>query len=261
VVPDFVNQPLSAFSLAGQVALVTGGGRGIGAVIARTFAAAGADVVISSRTESQLVETAELIRGTGRRVEPIVADVTDEAQVAAMVERSMSAFGRIDILVNNAGRISGWKRVLDMTRAEWDDALATNLTSAFLVSRAVAPHMLAAGRGAIVSTGSISGRRGQKTMANYGAAKAALTNLTKSLAVEWAPAIRVNCIAAGVINWDDAGMFETAEQVTRFAKRTKLGRLGTREDVALAALYLCSGAGAWVTGTTLDLNGGEWMGA
>jgi 7-alpha-hydroxysteroid dehydrogenase len=253
--------PLRAFSLEGRVAVVTGGGRGIGRQIALTFAAAGADLVLAARSREHLMETAEAIERSGRRALVAPTDVTREDEVAALAARTMEAFGRVDILVNNAGG-GKWRRMLDMSLEDWEGTLRTNLTSTFLCSRAFAPAMLQQGKGVLLSVASISGRRGQKSMAHYGAAKAAVMNLVKSMAVEWAPQIRANAIAAGVVLSEEVeARFASGpdEERRRFERRTLLGRMGTLEDCALAALYLCSDASAWVTGVTLDLNGGEWL--
>lgn len=255
---EAVPLPSEAFRLQGRVALITGGGRGIGREIARTFAATGAHVVLAARSAEHLEATAAEIQAMGGRALPIPADVTREDQVKGVVERALAEFGRIDILVNNAGG-GKWRRLLEMGLEQWDDTVRTNLTSAFLCSRAVAPGMLERG-GVILSIASISGRRGQKSMAHYGAAKAGLMNLTKSMAVEWAPKIRANAIAAGVILSEEVrARFTSDEERQRFERRTLLGRMGSLQDVALSALFLVSDASAWITGLTLDLNGGEWL--
>lgn len=171
----------------------------------------------------------------------------------------MTAYDRVDILVNNAGD-SQWRRTVEMSLDEWDAMIRTNLTSAFLCSREFARPMLKQGKGVLLSVASVSGRRGQKSMAHYGAAKAGLINFTKSVAMEWAPKIRVNAIAAGVVLTEkNLSRFTSDEERQRFAQRTLLGRLGSLEDIASAALYLCSDASGWVTGITLDVNGGEWL--
>ena len=189
---------LSPIDFSGKVAIVTGGGSGIGAVTAMMLAEAGADVVISGRKLLPLEAAAGKIRAaTGRRVLPVPTDVRNAEQCAAMVAAAIAAFGRIDVLINNAGK--GWHAPLrKMPANAWDKDLALNLNAAFYCAQAAYPHLAASGNGAIVNISSLAGVNGTMGVGAYSAAKAGLQQFTRVASAEWGPqGIRVNCVAPG----------------------------------------------------------------
>ncbi|HAN27657.1 MAG TPA: short-chain dehydrogenase, partial [Haliea salexigens] len=223
---------LDRFRLDGQVALITGAGRGIGAATALAYADAGADVAISARTLSELESVAEKVRARGRRALVVTCDVTSAEQRAALVEATLAEFGRLDILVNNAG---GWgpKPALETTDDDFDACFHFNVTSAFSLSRLSVPHMVAtAGKGAIVNISSVAGSLPQAGFAAYGTGKAALSWLTRALAQDFAPKVRVNGIGVGATVTTALENFMTPEMEQTMSARTPLARLGEAEDIA-----------------------------
>lgn len=247
---------LDRFRLDGQVAIVTGSGRGIGAGTAIAFADAGADVVISARTEAQMEATAEKVRERGRRALIVPCDVFDKQQRAHLIDRTLDEFGRLDILVNNAG---GWppKPTLSMSEDEFDKCFHFNVTTAFAMTRLAVPKMAeTAGGGAIVNISSVAGRFNARGFAGYGTAKAALSFLTKNLAQDFAPKIRVNGIAVGSILTEALEGFMTPEFERQMIAKTPMRRLGQVEDIAACALFLASPAASYVTGEIYGVNGG-----
>jgi len=251
-----MNNILDRFRLDDQVAIVTGSGRGIGAGTAIAFADAGADVVVSARTVSQLEETAEKIRARGRRALVVECDVLDPEQRAHLVDRAFDEFGRLDILVNNAG---GWppKPTLSTSEDEFDACFRFNVTSAFAMTRLAVPRMVEnAGTGAIVNISSVAGRFNARGFAAYGTAKSALAFLTGSLAQDFAPKVRVNGIAVGSILTDALSRFMTDEFEQQMLAKTPMARLGQVEDIAACAPYLAAPASSYVTGEIYGVNGG-----
>ena len=243
------------FALDGKVAIVTGASRGIGAAVARTFAEAGADVVVASRTESQLELVADEVRALGRRAVAVPCDVNDLDAVADLAERAVAELGRIDVVVNNAGGTMP-RPLLDTSPGYLERAFHFNVTTAFALIKASAPQLLEH-RGSVVNISSAIGRLRDRGMLAYGTAKAALTHLTRLAAADLAPKVRVNAIAVGStatsaldIVLEDEAMY--AEMV----RRTPLRRLGDPTDIALGALYLASPAAGWVTGKVLEIDGG-----
>ena len=246
---------LDRFRLTDRVALVTGAGRGIGQAIALAFAEVGADVVCAARTETEIETTAARVRGFGRRALPVRCDVTDPAQLEEVVGRTMADFGRIDLLVNNAGGFPPMP-FLDTDLPSWEWCLRFNLTSAFLLTRACLPHMLARDGGAVLNISSAAGRIVRKGFAAYGTVKAALSFMTRQLAAEFAPRVRVNALAVGAVDTSALRPFLTDEIRMQMEAMTPMRRIGSAEDVALAALWLCSPAGGWVTGKVVEVDGG-----
>jgi len=247
-----------ALRLDGKVAIVTGGGGGLGSLAARAFAAAGADVAVVGRTAEKLRAVEDAIRGAGRRAAAIVADVTRSADVNRMVEQAVGAFGRVDILLNNAG-VTSPKTVVELTDDDWHRIMDTSATGAFYCSRAVAPVMMRQREGCIISVGSILSARGMAQRAAYSAAKAAVMNLTRALALELGPhGIRVNAIAPTVIITDlNRELVRTQPELYQAVlDRTPLGRLGAPEDIAGALVFLASPAARFITGQTLFVDGG-----
>ncbi len=248
---------LDKFKVTDNVAIVTGAGRGIGRGIALALAEAGADVVCAARSVDQLEDTAEQIRERGRRALVVPTDVTERAQLEALVEAAMAEFGRIDILVNNAG---GWppQPLLRTSERAFEQAFRFNVTSAFLMTRFVVPHMVeTAGGGAIVNISSRAGSMVQAGFTSYGTAKAALSFMTKMMAPELAPKIRVNAIEVGGVETDALATVLTDESIRReLESNTPMRRVGQVEDIAAAALYLVSPAASWVTGKIFEVDGG-----
>lgn len=240
----------------GRAAIVTGGGRGIGRGIALAFAEAGADVACAARTESELEETAGLVRAMGRRALVVRTDVTVRADLEKLVARTKEQFGRIDVVVNNAG---GWppSSTLRTTETSFEEAFRFNLLSAFLLSQLAIPHMLEHGGGVILNVSSALSHLVEKPFVVYGTCKAALNHMTRLMAYELAPKIRVNAIACGAVETAPLAAFISMGDLRqKMEALTPAGRIGTPEDIASAALYLCSPAGEWVTGKVFEVDGG-----
>lgn len=248
---------LDRFKLTDRVAIVTGAGRGIGRGIALAFAEAGADVIAAARTASDIDATAEAVELLGRRALAVPTDVTITADLQQLVDSALDEFGRIDVLVNNAGG-TGPRAALDTSETYFENALRFNVTQAFLLTKLVVPAMVdTAGGGAVVNISSRSGDMVMQSFAAYAAGKAALNMLTRDLAVEFAPKVRVNAIGTGGIATESLEVVLTNEALRdEFERNTPMGRPGTVEDVAACALYLASPASAWVTGKIFQVDGG-----
>jgi len=247
--------------LTAQRAIVTGASTGIGRAIAIALARAGADVAIhygSSRKEAE--ETARAVESHGRRAVLVQADFRDPTAAGKAVEAAVQALGApIDILVNNAGSLVGRSAVEEMDAELWQEVIALNLSSVFFVTKAALPHL---GDGArIVNVSSVAARHGGGPGAfAYAAAKGGVMTLTRGLAKELASRnIRVNAIAPGVIETPFHDKFSTPELLETFRKGIPLGRLGTSEECAGAVLYLVSPLASYVTGQSIDINGGQWF--
>ncbi len=248
------------FSLKDNVAIVTGGSKGIGRAIAFAFAEAGASVALAARGEEDLAQTAKEIEAAGGQAIPVVTDVTDPAQVEALVNKTVSAFGTVDILVNNAGA-APFLSTIDQIRLEgFEKYFRVNFMSAVYCSKAVARILLPKGSGSVLNVASVAGYIASPGLTYYSGAKAAMINLTKTLAREWAASgIRVNAVAPG---WVETEMNERArEQTPEFVRATTaaipLGRWGQPEDVAAAAVFLSSPAASFITGAVLVIDGGQ----
>ena len=246
--------------MEGKKTIVTGASRGLGRAIALAFAREGADVLVNyAKREEQAKEVAAAIEGCGRRAVVHRADVSDPTQVQAMVGAALAAFGRVDVLVNNAG-ITMPKGPLETSEAEWDRVLAVNLRSVFLCSRAVVEGMMAQGGGRIINIASTAGQTGSLSGPAYCAAKAGVLGLTKCLARSLAPHnILVNAIAPAMIDTEIL-YWRTPEQWKETLASIPLKRLGDPGDLAEAAVFLASSGGNFITGATLDVNGGLYMG-
>jgi 7-alpha-hydroxysteroid dehydrogenase len=238
-----------------QVAIVTGAGRGIGRGIALAFAEMGADVVCAARSEGEIEETAAKARSFGRRALAVRCDVNEPADLERVVAETMKRFGRIDQLVNNAGGYPPMS-FLDTELSSWEWCVKFNLTSAFILSRACIPHMLAGQGGAILNISSAAGRIVRKGFVAYGTVKAALSFMTRQLGAEFAPKIRVNALAVGAVDTSALRPFLNDEIRSQMESMTPMRKIGSVEDVALAALWLCSPAGGWVTGKVVEVDGG-----
>lgn len=244
--------------LAGQAALITGAGRGIGAAIARELALAGCDVAMVDVDLPAMSEVAAAIRAGERRVLTLEADVTSIAAAEECVGATHRAFGRLDILVCNAG-ITRDAMVWKMTEAAWDEVLSVNLKGCFTYCRAAAPVLRARGRGRIVTIASINGLRGKAGQSNYAASKAGVVALTNSLARELGPSgVTANCVAPGFIR---TGMTDRLppDIVDVALAETALGRLGEPEDVARVVRFLCSDAARHITGAVIRVDGGQYL--
>jgi 7-alpha-hydroxysteroid dehydrogenase len=247
---------LERFLLTDRVAIVTGAGRGIGAAIAHTFADAGADVVITSRTKDELEAVAAGVRATGRRAVVVPCDVSETENLAALVDRAMTELGRIDVVVNNVGGTFP-RPFLDTSERMFERAFHFNVTTAFTLSRLAAPHLLAGDGGSIVNIGSAIGRLRDRGFIAYGTAKAAMAHMTRLMAADLAPRVRVNAIAVGSVATSalETVLHDDAIRDEMVAK-TPLRRLGQPDDIALGALWLASPAGSYVTGKVIEIDGG-----
>lgn len=248
------------FDLPDRVAIVTGGGRGIGREIVRTLAKAGAHIAIAEYDPKTAEDAAEEVRGLGRKALSVQTDVTDPNSVEAMVKKVLSEFDHIDILVNNAG-IAVNVPSETATVEEWNRVLNVNLYGVIWCSTAVGRHMLERKQGSIVSIASMSGSIVNKPQpqAGYNVSKAGVIMLTKSLAAEWADrGVRVNCVSPGYIGTDmlNRGMKDFPDWGKVWVEMTPMGHIGTPTDVAHAVWYLASDAAAYATGTDLIVDGG-----
>lgn len=247
---------LDEFRLTDKVALVTGAGRGIGAETARTFAAAGADVVLAARTESQLEEVAEDIRAEGRRALVVPCDVSKEENLHALMEATAAEFGGVDIVVNNAGG-SMPQALMDTSVKAFEGAFHFNVTTAFVLTQLAVPHMAGRENTSVVNISSAIGRVTGRGYAAYGTAKGALSHMTRLTAADLAPSIRVNAIAVGSVQTSALEVVMDDETIVNaMVDATPLKRLGQPRDIALGALWLASPAGSWVTGKIIEIDGG-----
>ncbi len=251
--------PLDLLDLTGRVAIVTGGGTGIGAATARMLAEHGADVAIAARTESDLERTSEAVeRATGRRCLAVPTDVKDETQVTRLVQQTVGELGRVDILVNNAGgtRMGPLK---DLPTKAWDAGFDLNVRSAYFATREVGPYFMGQSSGAIVNISSGAGLTGVRGGAHYASAKAALQMFTRVTAGEWGRyGVRANCLAVGGITservleaWDRARIDPQS-----IARGVALRRTGQPREVAAAILFLASDAASYISGQTIAVDGG-----
>jgi 7-alpha-hydroxysteroid dehydrogenase len=247
---------LERFRLDGQVGVVTGAGRGIGAAAAVGLAQAGADVVVSARTEDQLREVAAKVEEAGRRALVIPADLDDLDAVASLAGAANEEFGRLDIVVNNVGGTMP-RPFLDTSPRFLERAFHFNVSTAHALTRAAVPLMLETGGGAVVGISSAMGRTQARGFVAYGTAKAALAHYTRLAATDLAPRIRVNAIAVGSVATSALEVVLTDDDLRRrMEEATPLRRIGEPEDIAAAVVYLCSDAGSYVTGKVIEVDGG-----
>ncbi len=247
---------LDRFRLDQKVAIVTGASRGLGEGIALALAEAGADVVCAARTPEAIETVATKIRAFGRRALVVPCDVMQREQIENLAERAFHEFGHVDIVVNNAGG-GPYKPALRTSVSDFEDTLRFNLTSTFLLTRLIVPRMLEAGGGSILNISSALGHLCERGFVAYGTAKAGLAHMTKLLAFEFAPKVRVNALAVGSVETPALAPFlADAKMRNKMVQATPLKRIGTPEDIALAALYLSSPAASWVTGKVFEIDGG-----
>lgn len=243
--------------LAGRVALVTGGGRGLGRAFSTALAAAGADLAITSRSSLAGTEIEAELESQGRRVLLLEADVTERGAADQLVAATVEQLGRLDIVLNNAG-VALEMPALDIEDDDWDRVIDTNLSGAFRVARAAGRHLTAQESGKVINVASMTGLRGSPHLAAYCASKAGLINLTRALALEWARyGVQVNALAPGYAETDiNADLRADQEQFARILKRVPAKRMARAEEVAAAAVYLASPAADYVTGSVLVIDGG-----
>jgi 7-alpha-hydroxysteroid dehydrogenase len=248
---------LDRFRLDDKVAVITGGGRGLGAAIALAFAEAGADVLIASRTQSQLEAVAEQVRAVGRRARVVAADLAHPEATAELAGQAVEAFGRLDIVVNNVGGTMP-NTLLTTSTKELKDAFTFNVATAHALTIAAVPLMLEySGGGSIINITSTMGRLPGRGFAAYGTAKAALSHYTRLAALDLCPRIRVNAIAPGSILTSALDVVASNDELRApMEKATPMRRLGDPVDIAAAAVYLASPAGSFLTGKTLEVDGG-----
>lgn len=250
---------VNAFSLEGKAALITGGGRGIGAVIARVFAESGAAVAVGARTNTQVEAVAADIRDAGGTTVAITADLSDADGLPQVIAQTVSELGGLDILVNNAG--GGTSPAFVDTRIEHlETAFHMNVAVPFELARLAVPHLLERPGSSILNMSSLGARKAARGYLAYHVAKAALAHMTRLMAADLGPRIRVNALLPGPVETPALrSVIESRmpELQDLLISKTRMRRLGTPEDVAHAALYLASPAASWMTGVLLDINGGE----
>lgn len=246
---------LKAFKLEGQVAVVTGAGAGIGRAIAELFAKAGAKVVVSDLKAEAAQEVVDIIQKSGGVATTVACNVTEDSARRYLVEQALDAFGKITILVNNAG--GGGSKPFNMPLETFIWAYQLNVFSVFHLCQLCAPHMTAAGGGAILNISSMAGENKNRNMASYSSSKAAESHLTRNIAFDLGPQnIRVNAIAPGAVKTDALATVLTPEIEKAMLKNTPMTRLGEPNDIAYGALFLCSPAANWISGQVLTISGG-----
>ena len=248
---------LERLRLDGQVAIVTGMGRGVGRGVANVLSEAGAAIVGSARTASEVEASAAAIRATGGKAVAVPGDVTKLEDNARLVQAALDEFGRIDIVINNAGGGGGFKPLMQVDEDEFRRVFDLNATSAFMITKLAMPHLLKSGRGSVVNISSGAGRFGVRGLTPYSVAKGGLDQLTRAMAQEFAPKVRVNAIALGSVLTDALRRnFEAIPGLeARMAGMVPLHRMGDVEDIGLCALYLCS-QGCYATGAVFQVDGG-----
>jgi len=247
-----------SFDLKGKSAIVTGSGRGIGRTIAEGLAQAGADVVLTARTETEVLAAAQEIRlATGRRTLGLTCDVTDKSSIDSVVRQTLESFGQIDILINNAGT-NIRHSAFELNEEEWDFVVDTNLKSVFLMSQAVGKHMVERKSGRIVNIASAASKLTLAFSSAYGPSKAAVVHLTRQLANEWARfGVTVNAISPWFIRTSlNAKALDDPDNRKLIEERTPMGRYGLLEEMVAPVLFFCSEGSGYITGQNLFVDGG-----
>jgi 2-deoxy-D-gluconate 3-dehydrogenase len=249
----------ASFDLTGRNALVTGASRGIGAAVAVALARAGADVALNSRNPEALEKVAASVGELGRRALVLPADVTDVDAVRAMVDGAIGGLGHLDVVVNNAGGTAFMVPFTQLRFAGWEKVMRLNVESVVHVLQAVAPHLLDRGRGSVVNVASVAGLGATPALTPYGASKAALISLTRSLAVEWASAgVRVNALCPGWTATElNRNLWEDERASAGLIATIPMGQWGRAEEMAGPAVFLASDASSFMTGQVLVVDGGQ----
>ncbi len=249
---------LARFKLDGRVAIVTGASKGIGAAIARALAEAGASVVVSSRKQDAVDEVARQIEAAGGRAIGFAANAGQGADLARLVDHTVATFGSIDVVVNNAAANPAFGPLLGATDELFDKVMSVNLRGPLTLSRLAHPHLVQGGHGSVINVASVEGVRPSEGLAVYSASKAALINLTASMAREWgADGVRANAICPGLIQTKfSSAIWQEERTRDAFLKHVPSGRMGQPEDIAGLALFLASDAGAYCTGSVYVADGG-----
>ncbi len=250
---------MSLFDLTGKTAFVTGASRGIGRAMAAALADAGADVAVVARTAAGLADVADDVTAAGRRAVIIPADVTDEASVTAAVGTAIDELGHVDIVINNAGGSNFMVGFRDLRISGWEKLIRLNLTSAVYVCHAFADHLLGRGSGSVINVASVAGVASAPLLTPYGAAKAGLISLTKSLAVEWAGSgVRVNALCPGWTATElNRNLWEDPQAGPATVATVPMRRWARAEEMAGPAVFLASDAASYLTGQTIVVDGGQ----
>lgn len=250
---------MTAFELTGKKAFVTGASRGIGRIIAVALAAAGADVAIAARSQEGLAETARAVTDLGRKAFVFPLDVTRQDDVTAAVRESIRLLGQLDIVVNNAGGMNFMVPFLDMRISGWEKIMRLNLDSTIYVCQAAGAHMRERGSGSVINVASVAGMSGTPGLIPYGASKAAVISVTKTLAVEWAQAgIRVNALCPGWTATDlNRDLWDGPDGGQATVANVPMRRWGRPEEMAGPAVFLASDASSYMTGQVLVVDGGQ----
>jgi NAD(P)-dependent dehydrogenase (short-subunit alcohol dehydrogenase family) len=250
---------MSLFELTGKKAFVTGASRGIGQAIALAFAEAGADVALVARSADGLAETASQVKAVGRQAVVVPADVTSQEEVAAAVSQAIEQLGYVDTVVNNAGGSNFMVGFADLRLSGWDKLMRLNLSSAVYVCHAFAGHLLDRGEGSVINVASVAGVASAPLISPYGAAKAALISLSKTLAVEWGgQGIRVNALCPGWTATElNRTLWEDPQAGPATIANVPMGRWGRAEEMAGPAVFLASDASSYMTGQVLVVDGGQ----
>jgi NAD(P)-dependent dehydrogenase (short-subunit alcohol dehydrogenase family) len=253
---------MTSFDLTGKKAIVTGASRGIGRAIALGFAEAGADVALVARDEATLATVAREVEQTGRAAHVLPCDVTDRERVTAMAGDAVAALGQVDVVVNNAGGTAFMVPFQDIRFSGWEKVMRLNVDSIVHVLQALAPHLLERRSGSVINVASMAGLSGTPLITPYGASKAAVVSLTKSLAMEWGHAgVRVNALCPGWTATDlNRNLWENEETSRAMTSQIPLGRWGRAEEMVGPALFLASDASSFVTGHALVVDGGQLAG-